>query len=206
VVTEEKSRRDAILAATVEEVVKRGIDGASIQRIAAAAGVSAGLVMYHFRSKEELINSAWVASVKHFYSRNVETGGGQAGLRHMENGFRVQFVDRDEDTPPWNLWLELWAKAARSPKLRAMHLERIAEIRRSYTQRLRAALESGEMRPDLDPELAGDLLHTLIYGLAVKVTLDSELISPERALQIGKLAVSLLRSGQPADDPGAAPA
>lgn len=202
-VATETSRREAILAATVEEVVKHGIDGASIQRIASRAGVSAGLVMYHFRSKEELINAAWVRSVKHFYSRNVETGGGTSGLGHIENGFRVQFVDRDEDTPAWNLWLELWAKAARSPKLRTMHLERIAEIRRSYTERLRTALESGEMRKDLDPELVGDLLHTLIYGLAVKVTLDSELISPQRALEIGRLAVGLLRAAAPDPEPGA---
>jgi hypothetical protein len=45
----------------------------------------------------------------------------------------------------------------------------------------------------MDPELLGDLLHTLIYGLAVKVTLDGEVISPERAFQIALLALRLGR-------------
>jgi AcrR family transcriptional regulator len=192
------SRRDAILSATVDEVVKFGFDGTSIQRIAQAAGVSTGLVMYHFKSKEELVTAAWVAAVKHFSERVTGASEGLTGLRRMENSYRILFVDRDEETSPWDLWLELWAKAARSPQLRELHAQQLAHVRKHYTDNLIADLD--DMRPGLDPELAGDLLHTLVYGLAVKVTLDSELIPPERALQIGKLAIELLRKPPSGDD------
>ena len=52
--TETISRRSAILKATIDEVVKNGLDGTSIHKVAEAAGVSTGLVMYHFKTKEEL--------------------------------------------------------------------------------------------------------------------------------------------------------
>jgi AcrR family transcriptional regulator len=188
----DSSRRAAILAATVDEVVKFGFDGTSIQRIAQAAGVSTGLVMYHFKSKEELMAAAWVAALKHFSERITGASEGQPGLRRMENSFRILFVDRDAETSSWDLWLELWAKAARSPRLRELHAQQLMKVRQHYTEVLEAG--SVDLKPGLDPELVGDLLHTLVYGLAVKVTLDGELIPPERALQIGQLAIELLRA------------
>lgn len=188
----ELDRKAAILSATVDEVIKHGFDGASIQGIAEAAGVSTGLVMYHFKTKEDLIAAAWDLAVRHFTGRTIDNQDSLTGLKRFEKSFHIQFVDRDAATPPWNLWLELWAKAARSPRLRQLHSDRIAEVRRSYTQYLQRSIESGEMKDGIDPELAGDLLHTLVYGLAVKVTLDSESISPERAYQIAALAMDLL--------------
>jgi AcrR family transcriptional regulator len=192
--TGETTRRAAILAATVQEVVKNGFDGMSIQQIAETAGVSSGLVMYHFKTKEDLVNAAWIESIRHFGDRITEAAGGpRDSHERMDDAFRVLFVDRDEATAPWDLWLELWAKAARSPKLRDLHAEQLATLRRHYTQQIKSGIESGEFRPDLDPELAGDMVHTLIYGLAVKVTLDSALIPPEKAMKIGQQAIDLLR-------------
>ena len=202
--SDEPSRREAILSATVEEVLRNGFDGTSIQQIANRAGVSPGLVMYHFKTKEELITAAWIASVNHFSSRVTDFGSPVTGLGRMERSFRVLFVDRDEMTAPWDLWLELWAKAARSPELRTLHAQQLASVRRYYTDHLEAGREAGEISGELDPELVGDLLHTLVYGLAVKVTLDSELIPPERALQIAQLAIDLLRRDAERGDPSEA--
>lgn len=189
----DSSRRSAILRATIEEVVKNGIDGTSIHRIAEAAGVSTGLVLYHFKSKEELITAAWVESVHYFYTRSADDVGPDGGLRHLENSFRLQFRDRDESMPSWRFWLELWARAARSPELRTRHSERMREVRESYTRLLTVAAERGELAEGSDPELIGDLIHTLVYGLAVKSTLDDNVISPQRAYEIGALALDLIR-------------
>jgi TetR/AcrR family transcriptional regulator, transcriptional repressor of bet genes len=198
--SDEPSRREAILAATVDEVLKNGFDGTSIQQIANRAGVSPGLVMYHFKTKEELFTAAWVASVNHFSSRVTDSGETVTGLDRMERSFRILFVDRDEMTAPWDLWLELWAKAARSPELRQLHAQQLQEVRGYYTKHLQTGLDSGDLKQDLDPELVGDLLHTLVYGLAVKVTLDSEIIPPERALEIARLAIRLVRDESKQDE------
>ena len=137
--------------------------------------------------------AAWMESVRYFYTRSADDVGPDGGLRHIENSFRVQFRDRGADTPSWRFWLELWAKSAHSPELRTRHAERMREVRESYTRLLTAAAERGELADGLDPELVGNLIHALIYGLAVKSTLDNDVISPQRAYEIGALAVNLLR-------------
>ena len=42
-------------------------------------------------------------------------------------------------------------------------------------------------------DLAADALLALIYGLAVEVTLDSKTVTSERAFQIARFVLSLLK-------------
>jgi hypothetical protein len=69
----------------------------------------------------------------------------------------------------------------------------VKNLRSGFTRLVTNAADKAELRSDLDPELVGDLLHALVYGLAVKVSVDAEIISAERAYEIGELVVSLLR-------------
>ncbi|HLI25549.1 MAG TPA: TetR/AcrR family transcriptional regulator [Chloroflexota bacterium] len=48
------ARRDQILDATMAVVVRYGLHGATMERIAAAAGVSAPALYWHFKNKDEL--------------------------------------------------------------------------------------------------------------------------------------------------------
>lgn len=50
-------RRRQIIEATVRVMARTGFDGASIQAIAAEAGLSAGLLHHHFGSKAEILHS-----------------------------------------------------------------------------------------------------------------------------------------------------
>jgi AcrR family transcriptional regulator len=51
----EKSRRDQILKAAYDIAARRGLDGLTVRRVAARAGLSSGLVLFHFRSKDQLV-------------------------------------------------------------------------------------------------------------------------------------------------------
>ncbi|SIR10357.1 TetR family transcriptional regulator [Micromonospora avicenniae] len=51
--------RDKLLGAAAEEFGERGIAGARVERIAAQAGVSKGLVYTHFGSKDELFDAVF---------------------------------------------------------------------------------------------------------------------------------------------------
>lgn len=54
----ERARREQLLGVTVEQVAARGIAGASLSRIAEAAGITKAAVLYHFGSKDTLIAAA----------------------------------------------------------------------------------------------------------------------------------------------------
>ncbi len=56
----EQARRAQIIGATIEVIAEFGYAGASIARIAQRAGISVGLVSYHFGSKHELLRQVAV--------------------------------------------------------------------------------------------------------------------------------------------------
>jgi AcrR family transcriptional regulator len=191
-VRNEEDRREEILAATVRCVSRDGIDGATIRRIADEAGVSSSLVLYYFNNRDDLLSEAWNSALRHFRTRATEMVGDSKGVNWMEALYRVLFVERDDASAPWSFWLHYWAKAALTPNLRQHHSDRFAQLRGLAANHAQASIEQGQFRSDFDPLLVGDLFYTLIYGLAVEVTLDPESVPPERAMAIARFMLSLL--------------
>nr|WP_042197192.1 TetR family transcriptional regulator [Kibdelosporangium sp. MJ126-NF4]CEL22802.1 Transcriptional regulator, TetR family [Kibdelosporangium sp. MJ126-NF4]CTQ89943.1 Transcriptional regulator, TetR family [Kibdelosporangium sp. MJ126-NF4] len=56
----EEARRGQIIDAAIETIAEHGYTKASFARIAKRAGISAGLISYHFANREELINQVMV--------------------------------------------------------------------------------------------------------------------------------------------------
>ena len=54
----ETARRAQIVTAAVDILAEDGFKAASLARIAQRAGISKGLILYHFSSKEELFGEA----------------------------------------------------------------------------------------------------------------------------------------------------
>ena len=53
----EQERCDAILAAAYEIALSEGLDAVTARRVATAAGISTGLVFFHFQSKDGLLEA-----------------------------------------------------------------------------------------------------------------------------------------------------
>ncbi|HJA39242.1 MAG TPA: TetR family transcriptional regulator, partial [Candidatus Brevibacterium intestinigallinarum] len=54
----ERARRQQLIGVTIEQVAQRGFAGASLARIAEAAGITKAAVLYHFGSKDALVTAA----------------------------------------------------------------------------------------------------------------------------------------------------
>src|SRR3954470_23930671 len=75
------STREGILAAALDLFSELSFDGATTREIAARAGVTQGLVNYHFSSKDEL----WRAAVDGLFAElSVALDGRGAGLRGVD--------------------------------------------------------------------------------------------------------------------------
>ena len=57
-------RREEILLAAIAEVERVGLAAVRVADVAAALGVSTGLVFYHFRTKDELVAEAFTYAVE----------------------------------------------------------------------------------------------------------------------------------------------
>ena len=108
--------RARILDAAVERLAEEGLDALRVANVARAAGVSTGLVHYHFATREELLAEAIQASfqVAGDVRTSTKYGGGTARERlRRKIAESLPFPGRRERE--WERWVELWLRAVREP-------------------------------------------------------------------------------------------
>lgn len=185
-------RKQDILRAAIDLILDEGVANFTIRKVADAAGISTGLVLYHFETKERLIEQAWRTSVIALGERIAMTTAAAEGREWMEATFKVRFRDQNETSVPGLLWLEYWTHVARTPELRREHSANYEDWRVKDLNRLDKAFLRRRIRPDLDGSLIVDMFHTIVCGLLVKSAIDSETITPQRAYEIGQFFLALI--------------
>ncbi|HEY7269115.1 MAG TPA: TetR family transcriptional regulator C-terminal domain-containing protein [Dehalococcoidia bacterium] len=189
----QEERRNQILWAAMTCVAEAGIEGATLKAIARRAGVSTGTIAYYFRDKNDVMEQA-LAFGHHLLGERMSLLTGPApGLSRIEAVFQVNIVEKYPDVPPLSFWLEYWAHSSRDGELRSFREGRMARFRRNLAASVQAAIDAGDLREDLDPLFVADLLAALEDGLQLKVAIDSSNVSPERAMQVYRRLIDLLR-------------
>jgi AcrR family transcriptional regulator len=167
--------RAALLDAAARVFVERGFAGASVERIAAAAGYTRGAFYSNFGSKEELFAELLQERVYSVYrGMAIESMGEERpGLREV--GERLAAIQAHPDGR-WlfRLWLELLAHAGRDERFREIaagfwsgnRMLTAASIARTYT-------EAGEEPPAAPDRLASALI-ALDVGLALQHFADPD--------------------------------
>jgi AcrR family transcriptional regulator len=189
-------RKQDILNAARDLIVNEGLTSFTIRKVADAAGISTGLVLYHFETKERLIEEAWRATVHGLGERIEAASPAQEGRDWMDATFRIRFKERDEVRFPSLVWLEYWIHLVRTPELQSDRAETYSMWREHNLGRIERALRDGDLRSDLDPSLVVDMFHTLVCGLLVKTAIDSEVITSDRAYELGRFFLSLISTPQ----------
>jgi AcrR family transcriptional regulator len=191
-------RKKEILHRAIRLILDEGIAALTIRRVAEAAGVSTGLVLYHFATKEDLIAESWRLALTQARDKIRAALGEVEGRELMEAIFKYRFQDDEATNVPWIFWLEYWNHAARTEDLRLHHSQTFTHMQEMDREQVRKAMASGQVRDDLDPGLIVDLYHAVFCGLIVKVVLDRETITTERALELGRFFLSLIAPPGPA--------
>lgn len=153
----DESRR-AILAATLELLAIHGFGGLTMSGVAARAGASTATVYRWWRSKVDLVVDA-VTSI----------GGDQpvpdtGSLRGDCREFVLRMINVLTGTLTGPVVVSLAGDASRHPELaEALRRHVLAERLPGDVAMLQRAVARGEMDPDVDPELALELLVGPIY-------------------------------------------
>jgi len=152
----------AILRAALELVVEDGLQGTTIEGIAARAGVGKATIYRRWRTKEELFTEALRTIALELPDPDT---GSLRGDVHAVAAFNLGNVPRKAAL----LMPRLMVEAADDPDLFAVMREVLVDPRRRVFQViLRRAIERGELREDLDLDDATDLLiGPLIYEILI---------------------------------------
>lgn len=171
-----EERRRRILLAAVDVLRNRGFAGTRVADIAAAAGTSPALVLYHFSSLNDVLVSALTQSDDEYYA-DLGTSAGDARDRLALMG--ALSASGGPAFGDWQLYLEVW--------VRARHDDRVHAVRERLDARWRAALRdvigSGVEQGVFtcrDHDASAHRLAALMDGLAVQVVLGDPGMTPER--------------------------
>jgi len=159
-------RRTQLIEATMDVIAKRGFAGITLAEVADAAGLSAGIVNFYFKTKEELL----VETLRHMaqqYQAHWTTALGRAAsdpaarlAAMVDADFDPQIASRKGVT----VWYAFWGEARWRPE----YLRVCAALSDAFfdqTRELcRAIIESGGYA-ELDADAVARGLNAMIDGL-----------------------------------------
>jgi AcrR family transcriptional regulator len=182
-----KDRHQEILNAAARVITERGLAETRISDIAEQAGVSPGLILYYFDSKDRLLAEALTHANDQFYLRTsreirrLPTAVDQ--FRRLIElsipGYLPEFGPLDE----WALWIEVWVRALRDEEM-AKDREMLDERwRAQIADIVRGGKDSGEFTTPTEVDELALRLACLIDGLAIQVVMRDSKVTPERMLR-----------------------
>lgn len=173
-----EERRERILRATITVVRERGFAGTRVADIAELAGVSQGLILYHFGSLNGALTQALQFIEDQYHeevSRELST------VTQPEQRLRKILelsIGTGNSVGDWRLWLEIWVRALHDADARAIRDTLESRWRASLLDVIREGVASGDFTPD-DIDTAVFRLSCLGDGLAVQLALADSEMTPE---------------------------
>ena len=163
-------RRTEILAATVAQIVQRGLADVRVDDVARACGVSRALVFYHFETKERLVAQAF----EHAAARDLEAieravAGAPTSTAALARVLR--HYGPTAGSPAWRLWIDAWAAAMHEPEIRAASRGLDRKWKAVLARVIAEGVASGQMHCD-DPHAAAWRITALVDGLTVQAQVN----------------------------------
>jgi AcrR family transcriptional regulator len=179
-------RREQMLRAALEVIAERGYPETRITDVAARAGTSAALVIYYFKTRDQLLTEAIRFSEDAWYAAGTQRMAkiSTAAGRLEEIVAMTCLPETAPDVPgSWLLWLDLWAQSARNPGVAAVRQKFDERWRETIRDLVREGQDAGEFG-SVDAEDFAVTLSALLDGLAVPIALEDPEVTPARAFEL----------------------
>ncbi|MEZ2330031.1 transcriptional regulator BetI [Mesorhizobium sp. RCC_202] len=190
-------RRKELRQAAFAVLEREGIAGATLEKVAAQAGASKGIVLHYFRNKQELFEHAMrEANAVLCYAVIARLKRARTPMERVDAVIEGNFEEHLFLPPLCHAWLSLCAEVPRDEKL--------ARIQKVIHARMRSNLLSG-LRGQTSPAVADEIVlgvTALIDGLWLRLGLQPGSVTRDQAVRqvkdfvAGRLA---LRQPAPAD-------
>jgi TetR/AcrR family transcriptional regulator, repressor for uid operon len=159
----ELDRQERILEAAERAFVRQGFHAATMQHVAAEAGMSPGNLYRYFRSKEAIVEGLCARDQEE--RRKSFAAFAQAGyvVEAMAVGLRANLLGKPREK--MRMILEIWAEAGRNPAIAAMCDRIDIDVRRGLTALVETAKSKGEAARDVNADFAARVMITVVMGL-----------------------------------------
>ncbi len=185
-------KRLAILRAAADQFRSFGFDASSMDKIAAAAGVSKRTVYNHFPSKEELFAETLLGLFQHYAEDEEVPYRSDLALAPQLTELLERKVRTMADPAFLSLARVAVAEAIHAPERTAPIIARLGEQEHGVTAWIRAALADGRLAP-CDPLFAAALLQGQVKAVAFwpQVSMGAPPLAPALQADLIEAAVSM---------------
>jgi TetR/AcrR family transcriptional repressor of bet genes len=174
-----EKRRAGLVQAAIRCLSEGGMSAFKLERIAAEAGVSLGLLPHYFTSKNELLKEVYRTALYEDVNRKIaELDGKDATGSPTERLCRIldAIIDPEYLKPAnLNVWLALWGEIVVNPDLRRTH----RALYRSYLKYLAEliGMVADERHLRVNAAEIARSLQALIDGLFLERALDRRAVA-----------------------------
>ncbi len=177
-------RRDEILAATWAVIARDGLANTTVRAIAREAECSQGILSHYFNDKQDILASALLLSHRRVRERTERKLRGRTGLTALRVAMLEALpLDKERELEA-RIEVSFWGRMLSDERLGQLGRDEVDHLHDSLLASLRDAAKLGELREDLDLELATQQLLVLIDGVSVERVHFPSRVPPSRQHQL----------------------
>jgi len=193
-----QQRKEQMLRAALEVIVERGYADTRIADVAERTGTSPALVIYYFKTRDQLLTEAIRYSEDSWYAEYLRRMAQiPTAARQLTELIAMNCLPGTDPEPGsyWLLWLDLWALSPRNPGVAAVRQKSDERWRESIRSIVQAGQEAGEFA-SVDADDFTITLSALLDGLAVQIALEDPQVPPQRTYELAmRFAAGQLQFG-----------
>ncbi|MER8430745.1 transcriptional regulator BetI [Mesorhizobium caraganae] len=176
-------RQQQLIEATIDSLAKRGYAETTMADVADGAGLSRGIVNFHFESKEKLL----IATLQYMYDeysahwRAALQKAGDDPARQLQVLVWADFDRSICNKRKLAAWLAFWGEAKSRPVYQALSSSRDAYYQQVFIDLCATLKESGGY--GYEPQVMALALSAMLEGLWLRLMMGTEDTTRETALQ-----------------------
>jgi AcrR family transcriptional regulator len=179
-------RREQMLQAALEVISARGYADTRIADVAERAGVSPALVIYYFKTKDQLLTEAIRYYEDNWYAVGQSRMAGLAtAAARLEEVVAMSCLSEEDPEPAGSslLWLDFWAQAARNAEVAGVRQKSDERWRQVISSLVHEGQDAGEFR-DIDAARFAISLSTMLDGLTIQIALEDPVVDSVRSFEL----------------------
>lgn len=173
-------RREALLKATYQVLLSKSSKDITLEDIAQRAGVSKGITVYYFKTKEEIFQACWswlIARIGARMNARVQAAGNPVdALKALVDSV---FEGPDDLRAFYTLYLDFMSHGARKPGFGQIFAEFYGLCRQINQTIVMEGIRQGLFRP-VDPTEAAAFGRAVIDGMCLQLMFDPDPTAYER--------------------------
>jgi len=174
----EAARREQILHSAYRIAAEAGLDGLTIRQVASAAGLSSGLVLFHYKTKQQLLLALLEWLLEGTLGAPVapaESLSSRSALENFHTLIHSEMRRLSAEPARINLLFGFWVRGGHDPAIGLRMRQALARYREAFRDRGQALLKAEPERfRGVTAEGLATLAVSVIKGCAVQAMIDPQ--------------------------------